>query len=116
MKFLANENYPLTSVRKLIAEGHQVESVTLMMQGQPDTTILLKAAADQSIILTFDRDYGKLIYQLHLPKPGGIFYYRMQPFYPEEPADLLMEVMEQGLTLAGNFTTISRGKLRQRAL
>lgn len=116
MKLLANENFPLTSVKKLAETGHVIESVTLMMQGQPDETVLLKAAADQSIILTFDRDYGKLIYQLKLPKPGGIFYYRMQPLHPDEPADLLLNLLGQGLVLEGYFTTLARGRLRQRAL
>lgn len=116
MKLLANENYPLASVRKLIAAGHEVESVTLMMQGQPDETILLKAAAEQSVILTFDRDYGKLIYQLKLPKPAGIFYYRMQPLHPDEPADLLLDLLAEGRSLVGFFTTYARGRLRQRAL
>lgn len=39
MKFLANENFPLDSVSKLANAGLEVESVTLMMQGEPDERI-----------------------------------------------------------------------------
>jgi predicted nuclease of predicted toxin-antitoxin system len=116
MKFLANENYPLASVRKIAAAGHEIESVTLMMQGQPDITILHKAAEEQSVILTFDRDYGMLIYQFNLPKPAGILFYRMQPLHPDEPADLLLELLSEGRPLIGWFTTYARGRLRQRVI
>ena len=116
MKFLANENFPQTSVRLLLAAGHEVASASLLYWGQPDENILSQAAAAQSVILTFDRDYGKLIYQLNLPKPGGILYFRMQPATPDEPARLIFDFLHQNLPIEGFFTTISRNRIRQRPI
>lgn len=116
MKFLADENFPQTSVRLLRAEGHEISSASLLYHGQPDENILSQAANEQSVILTFDRDYGKLIYQLNLPKPGGILYFRMQPLTPDEPAMLIFEMLRQNLQIEGLFTTFSRNRIRQRPI
>lgn len=62
MRFLANENFPLPSVRLLRSAGHDVLSITEESPGISDDRILARAVAEERIILTFDRDYGELIY------------------------------------------------------
>lgn len=62
MRFLANENFPLPSVRLLRSAGHDVLSITEESPGISDDRILTRAVAEERIILTFDRDYGELIY------------------------------------------------------
>ncbi|MHC5674837.1 DUF5615 family PIN-like protein [Nostoc sp.] len=76
MRFLANENFPLPSVRLLRQAGYDVASVTEDSPGIEDTEVLTRAANDQWVILTFDRDYGELIYRLKLPSPMGVIYLR----------------------------------------
>ncbi len=36
--------------------------------------VLARAVDEQRIILTFDRDYGELIYRFRLPPPKGVIY------------------------------------------
>ena len=62
MRFLANENFPLTSVRLLRQAGHDVVSITEETPGVADDHILARAVIEDRIILTFDRDYGELIF------------------------------------------------------
>jgi predicted nuclease of predicted toxin-antitoxin system len=72
MWFLANENFPLPSVRLLRQAGYDVASVTEDSPGIEDSEVLTRAANEQRVVITFDRDYGELIYRLRLPSPTGV--------------------------------------------
>ena len=63
MFFLANENFPLTSIRILRDAGYNVESVLEKNPGAKDSEVLKEAKKEKRVILTFDRDYGELIYK-----------------------------------------------------
>jgi predicted nuclease of predicted toxin-antitoxin system len=117
MKFLANENFPLTSVRRLREAGHTVISITEEMAGVKDSVVLSLAVRENLIVLTFDRDYGDLIYKLRLPVPAGIIYFRFDPSSPSEPCERLLELLKiEGLFLEGKFTVADRERIRQRPL
>jgi len=68
-KFLANENFPLLSIKFLREIGHNVVSVLQEMPGAEDREVLGRARAEGRIILTFDRERGR-IRQRPLPKIG----------------------------------------------
>lgn len=63
MRFLANENFPLPSIILLRQGGYDVASMTEDSPGMEDSEVLTRASDEQRIILTFDRDYGELIYR-----------------------------------------------------
>jgi hypothetical protein len=68
-------------------------------------------------MLTFDRDYGELIYKRRFPVPAGVVYFRLVPTTPDEPADQLSKLLSMGdLELEGKFTVVERGRVRQRPL
>ena len=71
MKFLANENIPLASVNILRNAGILISSITEDSPGIDDRTVLAKAKANSQIILTFDSDYGEMIFKNKLPTPAG---------------------------------------------
>lgn len=117
MRLLANENVPQASVRRLREAGHDVASVASETPGVSDLVVLQRASEERRIVLTFDRDYGELIYRLGAPSPAGIVYLRFTPANPEEPADILqLALLVQGLSLEGRFTVLDRDKARQRPL
>ena len=76
MKFLANENVPLPSVRILQKAGYDVLAITEESPGIEDNEVLAWAVSGKRVILTFDRDYGELIYRLGLTPPSGVIYLR----------------------------------------
>ena len=117
MRFLANENFPLPSVIHLRTAGHEVTAVIEDMPGATDREVLAQATREARIVLTFDRDYGELIYRFGLPVPAGVVYFRFQPLTPTEPAERLLELLNMAaITLEHKFTTLRRTQVRQRAL
>jgi predicted nuclease of predicted toxin-antitoxin system len=117
MQFLANEDVPLASIRRLRAAGYDVASIIEDSPGMKDESVLSRAHAERRIILTFDRDYGELIYRRRLPTPAGVAYFRFAPSTPKEPSERFIELLEAGhVTLEGQFTVIGRSWIRQRPL
>jgi predicted nuclease of predicted toxin-antitoxin system len=117
MKFLANENFPIPSIRLLRQANYDVASISEDSPGIEDTEVLTRAANEQRIILTFDSDYGELIYRLQMRSPKGLIYLRLRPRSPEEPAFLLLNLLQvEGLKFENLFTVVERDQLRQRLL
>ncbi|GAK57316.1 hypothetical protein U27_04281 [Candidatus Vecturithrix granuli] len=117
MRCLANENFPLKSVFLLRTADHDVTSITEDSPGIKDQEVLERAVREQRFVLTFDRDYGELIYKRKLPTPIGIIYFRFDPLTPEEPGEHLLELFRlKHLTWEGKFSTIERRRVRQRLL
>lgn len=97
--------------------GHDVTSVIEVSPGTKDQEVLAWANVERRILLTFDRDYGELIYRLGLPGPAGVMYFRSTPATPDEPAEWLIRLINLGeISLPGMFTVIERDRIRQRPL
>lgn len=117
MRFLANENLPLPSINCLRVAGYDVASVSEDSPGVEDAEVLRRAIREQRIVLTFDRDYGELIYRWGMPSPAGVIYFRYEPLMPEEPAQHLLRLLSvEGLFFEGRFTVVERRQVRQRPL
>ncbi len=117
MLFLANENIPLASVNCLRRAGYLVTAIVEETPGISDRVVLAIAAAENRVLLTFDRDYGELIYRRKLPAPTGLVYFRFAPATPEEAAQKLLFVMDNNrIFLPGKFTIIEKDRVRQRPL
>ncbi|RME32780.1 MAG: hypothetical protein D6793_10600 [Thermoflexia bacterium] len=116
-RFLADENIPLESIRRLRLAGYDVRAVIEESPGAKDRELLIRAAEESRIVLTFDRDYGELVYRQRVAIPAGIVFFRFAPAYPAEPADYLLGMLSrQTISLEGRFTVIERGWIRQRPL
>ena len=117
MQFLADEDVPVASIRRLRVAGYDVAGIIEDSPGTKDESVLSRAHGEQRIILTFDRDYGELIYRRRLPTPAGVAYFRFAPITPEEPAERFIELLDvDHITLDGQFTVIGRDWIRQRPL
>lgn len=116
MRFLANENFPLPSVHLLRHAGHNVAAITEESPGIADDQILARAVAEERIILTFDRDYGELIYRMGLGA-ASVLLLRYEPHTPREPAHHILRLLQiDKLDLTNRFTVADRERVRQRPL
>ena len=117
MKLLANENIPLGMVRGLRAVGHDVLAIVETCPGVTDTVVLDLARCEHRILLTFDRDYGELVFLRRLPCPTGIIYLRFVPISPEDGVQLIASLLaDDGKEVVGNFVVLDRDNYRRRPL
>ena len=115
MKFLANENVASASVVLLRETGLDVLHVAEDCPGERDATILELAHRQDRIVITFDRDYGELVFKLKKPRPAGVIYLRFDPLWPTEAGEILKGIVG-AVPLEGRFTVVERKRLRQRPL
>ena len=118
MKLLANENFPRASVALLRARGWNVHYVAESAASAADSVVLRMARRERRIVLTFDRDYGELIYRRRQPVPAGVVFLRLDPRTPEEPGEIVATLLaDKRVTLTGRFTVVTRdAAVRQRSL
>ena len=117
MKFLADENFPLPSVFELRKDNHDVTAIIQDSPGVSDRSILARAVREGRVVLTFDRDFGELVFRLKLAPPPGIVYFRFEPKSPTEPAEYLIGLLSQeAFILEKKFTVLDVRQVRQRPL
>lgn len=96
MRFLANENVPPRTVRRLRSAGHDISAIAEESPGITDTAVIQQAIREDRIILTFDRDYGELIFVHDVSSPPGLVYIRRSPASSAETAEIVLRVLASG--------------------
>ncbi len=114
MQFLANENFPLPSI-KLLRKHHHVISISEESPGINDERVIRLALDQNLIILTFDRDYGEIIFRHQILPAPAVIYFRFKGKNPEAAGHILNLLIESGsFQLENHFTVIEESGIRQR--
>ena len=71
MRFLGDEMFMLQSLRVLRDAGHETASIKRDSPRATDERVMRRAVREGWIILTFDKDFYKRIYEDRLPAPPG---------------------------------------------
>ena len=74
MIFLANENFPLTSIFILRNASYHVHSIKETTRGISDIPVLALAKQMKAVILTFDKDYGEIIFRNEMTHPPAVIF------------------------------------------
>lgn len=72
------------------------------------------AIKEQRTILTHDSDYGELIFKHGYKPVKGVVYFRLSKFTPEEPAEILLELIELNYFFENRLTVIDANSIRER--
>jgi len=115
MKLLANENFPLESVYFLKSKNIDIISIQENFAGMTDIEVLKKTQKEGRIILTFDKDYGELIYKSKVKFTAGIVFFRLIPKSALSSGKLIYRIIKK-IRLEKRFTIISSKQIRQRIL
>jgi len=115
-RLIANENFPAPSVERLRALGFDLLYVAEFSPSVSDTRVMELAVAEQRWLLTFDRDYGDLIFSKGLPSPPAVIFLRLSSYRPEHPALVVSQILAQWENLLGQFVVVGQDTLRQRLL
>lgn len=114
MRFVADESVDGRTVRRLIADGHELVIARTDIAGKKDPAVLSKANARDCLLLTEDKDFGELVFRLKAAH-AGVVLIRMHGAWGGEQAELVYQaIAEQGGRLLGAFAVIKRNRLRIR--
>jgi predicted nuclease of predicted toxin-antitoxin system len=115
MEFLANENFPRPSIKFLRENSFLVSSIAETSIGISDHDVIQLAIERNQIILTFDKDYGEIIFKENLPEPPSVIFFRIKGKNPFFASQLILEMLEQGVVFEKHFTVVDESGIRQRA-
>lgn len=107
-RLLANENFPAPSVAHLRERGHDVLAIAEVARSLSDVEVLALAVGEQRSVLTFDRDYGELVFSRHLPVPPAIFYLRLPSYRRQSPACSWLVSCSRSVRLPGFLSSSNR--------
>ena len=115
MNLLANENFPKSSTEILRQNKINIKSIAADFSGITDEEVMQIALKEDRTILTFDRDYGELIFKYGYKPPAGVILFRWDQFSPIEPGLFLIELLRnESFDFRKCLTVISRSSIRQR--
>jgi predicted nuclease of predicted toxin-antitoxin system len=116
-EFLANENVSRSAVELLRSHGHDVKWIAEDHPSIKDELVLLQASAENRIIITFDSDYGELIFAKGMTAPLGVIYLRLRGRDKAETARLILAYLAISDDAFDNrFTVLTRDGSRFKLL
>ncbi len=115
MKLLANENFPQTSAIYLQNAGFDITSIGTDHPGITDEQVMEIAIKEERTILTFDSDYGELIFKYEYQPSAGVIFIRTLPSTPEEAGRLIEQIINSDeFEFRKTLTVIDTNGIRQR--
>jgi predicted nuclease of predicted toxin-antitoxin system len=116
MRLLADENFPRVAVDALRLDGHDVLWIRLLAPGISDEEVLARALADDRVLLTFDRDFGELVFISGAEAGRGIVLFRITLPSPDEVARLIVLSLRTRTDWEDHFSVVEPGRIRMRDL
>jgi predicted nuclease of predicted toxin-antitoxin system len=113
---LANENVPAHSVRLLRDAGYDVAYVAESHAGIGDDAVLDWAVREGRWIVTFDRDYGDLVFARGRATPRCVVFLRLSEYRPEDVAERLLPILGDAESFHGHFVVVESDTVRKRPL
>ena len=115
MKLLANENFPLASVKYLLKKGFDIKAIGIDNPSITDKDVMEIAIAEARTILTFDRDYGELIFKHNFKPQMGVIYLRLDEYDSSEPGKIVEELVSKSeFDFSRKLTVVAKESVRQR--
>jgi predicted nuclease of predicted toxin-antitoxin system len=116
MKFLADENFPQPALEALRKAGWNVFSIAESCPGISDDEVIAVWASQERVLLTFDKDFGELVFRRGLSAVSGVVLSRVTPESPDDAAGVALALAESQPDLAGTFCVVTRDRIRVRRM
>jgi predicted nuclease of predicted toxin-antitoxin system len=116
MRFLANENFPLDAIELLKANHYDIKWIRTTAPGISDEEVLVMSVLENRILLSFDKDFGALVYQKGRQASCGIVLFRFKIISSMQAAAFVTNVLNQRNDWQGMFSVVSEDKIRMRPL
>ena len=114
---VADENVAASAVQALRDAGHRVVYISEEQPGSPDTSVLQRACDTDATLLSFDRDYGELIFRRGHLAPRSVIYLRDIPSSPAEMVSVVQGLLNGSLAgdVVGYFVVWTGEGIRKRS-
>ncbi len=106
MRLLANENFTLKSILYLRSRGFDISSIGTDNPSIQDRIVMTIAIIEQRTILTFDRDYGELIFKCNYKPEKGVISLRLDEYEADEPGKIIEELINRNEFSFDNALTV----------
>lgn len=116
MRFLADENVPHAIVMALRTRGIDIAEVRDIHGGASDMEVLDIAASQRRVLLTFDKDFGRLARAGHPSSPAGVVLLRLPLSSPNQIGQVVADVIMGRNDWEGRFAIVEPGRVRLRPL
>ena len=116
VSLLLNENFPAPAVAVSREAGYDALAIAESLAGIADQDVLALAVREQRWLVTFDRDYGDLLFARKLPAPPAVILLRVSSYRPAEPAAWIIELIRNRQEYLGKFIVFDGNTLRTRPL
>ncbi len=114
LTLLLDENIPRSAGDLLSAAGHTVLHVSDLAPSADDLQVLALACERRCALVTFDADFGDLIFQRRARPPLSVLYLRMHPIDGATAAELVLRALAEPVD--GQFVVCTRDAERRRAI
>jgi predicted nuclease of predicted toxin-antitoxin system len=113
MRLLFDENLSARAAREVGEAGHDVSLIAKIAPSLDDRAVLALARTSQRILITFDSDFGDLVFRFGVQPPTGIVYIRMHPIDNSQVSSWVLRALEDWTD--GVLVVVSQDVVRRRA-
>lgn len=111
---LLDENLPRSTGEALARAGHDVLHMAQAEVAAEDRRVRALARQTARVLVTFDADFGDLVFRHGQPAPPAILYLRLHPVDGEMAASLVLQALDDAVL--GQFVVCTPEGRRRRPL
>ncbi len=103
------------TIKKLRKDNIDIKAIFEIKPGIKDGEVINITCKENRLVITFDRDFGFLVFKKNNYLPGIL----LLKFVPEDYEDcynILLSVLKKKIDLYHKITVVDRNKIRQRSL
>lgn len=116
MRLCANENLPGDCVLRLRQDGHDVLWIREAAPGSSDNAVLARAREENRLLITFDKDFGELVFRHGAKASQGVVLFRIAQPSATAVAARIAVILASRDDWAGNFSVVEEFAVRMRSL
>jgi len=113
---LADENFPFSSFKFLENLEYDIVHIGKDFPSITDREVMEFSMNENRITITFDSDYGELVFKYGY-QSIGVIYLRLKDFKPQYPEELIHQIIVTNeIDLLNQLTVIDENQIRQRKI
>jgi predicted nuclease of predicted toxin-antitoxin system len=116
MRILADENMPDDAVAMIRSRGYNVLWIRTDSPGATDEANLAKAVSEQRLLITFDKDFGDLMFRRGHAASCGVVLFRIAAPSSEVVAMTIADTLDSRTDWSGHFAVVDDRRIRMTPL